>query len=395
LSRGASFGAKLCGTLKKDLVYISGMPSNKIFITSGSLYIGSRLIRELLERNFGVNTYRIPFFLLLLLPSFLDAQKIRPEKIGRLPNEINESSGLARNDLNAFWTMNDHGADRLYKISIREMNGNYVGGIPVDSVSHFDWEDLTQDDSGTVYIGDFGNNANRRHTLAVYRIKIPKNVLVPAVMDTAHSEFRISGQKISFHYQDQKQFPPRPGNWNFDCEAFLHAGDSLYLFSKNLSNPNNGFTKMYRLPDQPGSYVAELVDSFYLNEPVTSADITPDGKTVALLTYFSLWVFKDFSGQNFLDGKVFRFPFKKLTQKEAICFANDHELFVTDEKHYGRGGKLYKIDLKKLDFSKPAKKFKISFCKKVIYNFYNNPKVRYKKIMKQISISDREGSPRF
>src|SRR5580765_6062131 len=143
--------------------------------------------------------------------------------------------------------------------------------------------------------------------------------------------------RITFHYPDQKQFPPPPSNWNFDCEAFFHRGDSLYLFSKNLSNPNDGYSKMYRLPDKTGDYKAELIDSIYLNEPVTSADISPDGKTIVLLTYFSLWVFRDFIGSNFFGGKVFQFPLKGFTQKEAVCFAGDHNLLITDERHFGKG----------------------------------------------------------
>jgi hypothetical protein len=238
-----------------------------------------------------------------------------------------------------------------------------------NSVNH-DWEDLTSD-SANLYIGDFGNNNNLRQQLLVYKIRKVE------ARDSDH----LIGQTIAFKYSDQKQFPPPPSNWNFDCEAFFQHNDSLYLFSKNVSNPNDGYTKMYRLPDQPGNYTAELIDSFYLNEPNTSADISPDGKTVVLLTYFSLWVFKDFPGNNFFGGKVFQFRFKGLTQKEAICFVNDHQLFMTDERHYGKGGKLYSLDLNHLDFSRPTKKFKSSWSKKAVYNFYNNPKVKYKKIM--------------
>jgi hypothetical protein len=190
-------------------------------------------------------------------------------------------------------------------------------------------------------------------------------------------------EKISFSYPDQKEFPPPPSNWNFDCEAFFHLGDSLYLFSKNNSNPNDDFTKLYCLPDHEGNFLAQLIDSFQLNEPVTSADISADGKTVVLLTYFSLWIFKDFPANNFFAGKVFQFPFKRLTQKEAICFVNDHELFMTDERHFGKGGKLYKIDLNQLDFSKPNSNYIKPGFKRTIYNAYNNPKKHYKKIMKR------------
>ncbi|HYV92304.1 MAG TPA: hypothetical protein VE978_10990 [Chitinophagales bacterium] len=329
---------------------------------------------------------------LILLPSLSFSQKIKPEYSQRLPNEIHESSGLALMrpiqvfsyegkviDSLGLCTVND-GGDKERVFYITKKYGEPYPQFWVMNAANHDWEDLALDDSSNLYIGDFGNGLNRRRNLGIYKVYVSPARLnfpfpSPAFVDSA--------SLISIHYPDQKQFPPPPSNWNFDCEAFFHHRDSLYIFSKNLSSPNDGYTKMYRLPDQPGNYTAELVDSFYLNEPVTSADISPDGKTIVLLTYFSLWVFKDFPDHNFFDGKIFQFPFNGLTQKEAICFANDHELFMTDERHFGKGGKLYKIDLNQLDFSRSTSKYKKQHFKRAIYNAFNNPKAKYKRIMKR------------
>jgi len=315
--------------------------------------------------------HRVGFIVLVFIPLLSFSQKLKPKVVARLPAEFVESSGLARADSDLLWTMNDDGrAAALYLINLR---GENIFAF-TDSILHnHDWEDLTED-SLHFLIGDFGNNNQRRTDLVIY------------IIDRHGKELTLPIEKIIFRYSDQKQFPPPPSNWNFDCEAFFHHGDSLYLFSKNISNPNDGYTKIYRLPDQAGNYTAELIDSFYLNEPVTSADISPDGKTVVLLTYFSLWVFKDFPSNNFFAGKVFQFPLKGLTQKEAICFENNHQLFMTDERHHGRGGRLYSIDLKTLDFSQPTKKLNSSWSKKAVYNFFNNPKVKYRKIIKREAV---------
>lgn len=344
--------------------------------------------------------------LLVLIPLVSVSQKLKPERLGHIHNHIHESSGLeVTADSGGFWTIGDGGnGNLLLRVSGLWMMpdfhlggdyGFYEGKVTIENITNGDWEDLAKDSGENIYIGDFGNNLNRRLNLVIYKVTCDS-------VTKAYRFFRrvnnsCPAQKISFSYPDQKQFPPLPSNWNFDCEAFFHHGDSLYLFSKNISNPNDGYTKMYRLPDQAGDYKAELIDSFYLNEPVTSADISHDGKTMVLLTYFSLWVFKDFHGNNFFKGKVYRFPFKGFTQKEAICFANgrmnlftrkenfgltnDDMLFMTDERHFLKGGKLYLIDLNQLDFSQPAKKFKSQFCKRAIYNLVNNPKVKYRKIM--------------
>jgi hypothetical protein len=300
-------------------------------------------------------------YAVLIVPLVSFGQKIKPEKIARL--HLRESSGLAPADSSHLLTLEDGGNKPV--IWLISVDGKEVPiALPL---TNNDWEDLAEDSSNW-YIGDFGNNKNLRQNLSVYILRKPG--------------FNGPFSQITFHYPDQKQFPPSPSNWNFDCEAFFHYRDSLYLFSKNLSHPNDGYTKIYQVPDQPGNYVARLVDSFFLNEPVTSADISEDGKTMVLLTYFSLWVFRDFPSNHFFEGKIFQFPFKGLTQKEAICFGSNHVLFMTDEHHYGKGGRLYKINFDQLDFSKSLR-YKKQILKRAIYNTFNHPEKKYKKIMKR------------
>jgi len=308
--------------------------------------------------------------LLVLIPAFTSAQKLKPQKMAKLPSQIKESSGLAVADSNLIWTMNDSGGGNI--LFLLNHQGVLIKTLLLNNADNLDWEDLATD-SVDLYIGDFGNNSNRRKNLVIYKIprvsKKDSDVFIP--------------KEISYSYSDQRQFPPPPSNWNFDCEAFFHCGDSLFLFSKNNSNPNNGFTKLYRLPDHEGNFTAHLIDSFQLNEPVTAADISPDGKTAALLTYFSLWIFKDFPDKDFFLGKIFQFPFKGFTQKEGICFVNEHELFMSDECHFGKGGKLYRIDLNRLDFSHPNSNYIKPGFKRTIYDAFNNPKKHYRKIMRQ------------
>lgn len=102
---------------------------------------------------------------------------------------------------------------------------------------------------------------------------------------------------------------------------------------------------MYRLSSEPGDYTAELIDSFNIGEPVTGADISSDGKMVVLLTYFSLWVFTDFSNSDFLKGNSDQFRLKGYTQKEGVCFTTGNQLFIADEKRFITGGKIYALNL--------------------------------------------------
>ncbi|HCA83793.1 MAG TPA: hypothetical protein DEP18_08390, partial [Flavobacteriales bacterium] len=67
--------------------------------------------------------------------------------------------------------------------------------------------------------------------------------------------------------------------------------NNLYLFSKDNSKPYSGYTKLYRLSDQPGERTAELLDSMllgkggYLEHSVTGAAFDRKNKRMVLLTY--------------------------------------------------------------------------------------------------------------
>ncbi len=176
-----------------------------------------------------------------------------------------------------------------------------------------DWEDLTHDPAGNLFIGDIGSNRNARRNLRIYRYNPVSGAL----------------DSILFRYPDQQAFPPADErNWNFNCEAMVWFQDSLHLFSKN-SFKGNGYTKHYVLPAQPApgapgtapiEYVAILRDSFLIKDRVvTGATLSLDGKTLALTAYIvrkkwgflphtqaDVFFFSGFPGSNFFKGKKTR-----------------------------------------------------------------------------------------
>ena len=103
-----------------------------------------------------------------------------------------------------------------------------------------DWEDLASDKSGNLYIGDFGNNENKR-----------KNIVILKVMnDSLKSSGGIDVLEISFFYSEQKQFPPVKNKMHFDCEAFFHYNDNprwVQLFRLFSSSSLLGF-RSFLLP---------------------------------------------------------------------------------------------------------------------------------------------------
>ncbi len=274
-----------------------------------------------------------PVFCFLLVLSFcapfdLQAQHLRRRT--RLPGELKEISGLTRLPNGDLWMINDGGnAPQLFRFDPANAAVLETRLLPVPNR---DWEELTSDPTGNLYIGDFGNNLNKRRDLCIYRYQPGSGVL----------------DSILFVYPDQQGFPPEHRQaQNFDCEAMIFYRDSLHLFSKNLFK-NNFVSTHYVLPARPGRYVAELRDSIRLkNRVVTGAALSRDGKTLGLTAYnygfkwgfipfakADVFYFNDFSGSNFFGGKrrKVRLPkfliarqFESIMEWEAHCWMAANE----------------------------------------------------------------------
>ncbi len=262
----------------------------------------------------------------------------RLERIARLPLQLNENSGMAYLE-DTIWLHNDSGDDPiLYAYHPRQ---GVFRELRLLDAKNIDWEDLAVSANQNLFIGDFGNNRNQRQDLCIYKIPNPNSL----------STHEWLPEKINFHYPDQKQFPPSLNFRHFDVEAMIAWGDSLYLFTKNRTKPNNGYIKLYRLPQKPGNYEAVLQDSFKIKQgkfrkSITSAAISPDGKTLALLSMGRLRIFKDFEGSNFFQAKYQRNYRLAFTQKEAIVFKTNKDLYLSDERSPLGKARLYQLRLK-------------------------------------------------
>ena len=233
--------------------------------------------------------------------------------IGKLPKNATESSGLARSDKkNSFWTHNDSGGKpELYEI---DASGKLLSTKIITGAKNIDWEDLAREENGTLYIGDFGNNDNNRQTLDIYKLPAGKP----------------SAEKITFRYTSQKAFPPVPTEMIYDCEAFFYSSNHLYLFSKKGFKSDN-YVRLYQMPSEPGDYTLSPIDSIQVETQVTSADISPDGKTFALLTYGKVLLFAIENGK--IDFKLPTGCFRLVKkQAEALIFLNNSDMMLTNEQ---------------------------------------------------------------
>lgn len=268
------------------------------------------------------------------------AQSPNLTTIGALPSSLEETSGLEYNSPNSLWTHNDSGGEpKIYEI---DTLGALQRTVVLRGATNVDWEDIAQDAQGRFYIGDIGNNDNNRTNLRIYRIPNPSTL----ASDTADVEV------IRYTYEDQAAFPPADSLKQFDMEAMFVWQDSIYLFSKNRTNPHDGICKYYSLPADTGTHIARLRGSFNLGSGsqqetwITAADISPDGEHVVLLSGRYFWVFSCFPGTQFLQGAQARITHSNLTQKEGIVVAPSGRAYVTDERFAGViGGNLYRANL--------------------------------------------------
>ncbi|MEH6535070.1 MAG: hypothetical protein V7719_01660 [Psychroserpens sp.] len=261
-------------------------------------------------------------FLSIALASSCDSGKLTV--IADLPASIKETSAIEKtitSDL--LWVIEDAGnKNNLYGLNAK---GDIIKDISIGNIQNIDWEDLTSDINGNIYIGDFGNNSKKRKNYAIYKVTTPENAGASA-----------NAEVISFKLPKDIK--------SEDFESFFLYNNAFYLFSKTHKK-----CKLYKVPNQIGDHVAEFISEFKLegkSTKVTSADISDDGKTVLLLNHNRLWKLTDFTSEDFFSGTIEAIEFDHDSQKEGINFIGPNEVLITDERTKSVGGNLYKLSLK-------------------------------------------------
>ena len=262
---------------------------------------------------------------LLRLPAVTPLKLEKGHKLAKGPDK--EISGIVKSrrwpDL--YWTHNDSGNEpRIYAVhrdgSLYKAAKGKVRGVQIRGAENVDWEDIAADASGHIIVADTGNNDNDRRDLALYYLDEP-------APDADRAEVT---RKLLVAYPEQRKFPPRKDELNFDAETLFALGDQLFLCTKRRTD---GLSSVYRVDAPPAGDRAALVlvDQFDVRGKATGADATADGKQVVVLTYEGLWLFDVADATHPLSGAVRWLPLKGTTNAEAVCFADDATLLVGDE----------------------------------------------------------------
>lgn len=277
--------------------------------------------------------------LLVLAKTLAATHQLYSSKVVTLDSKLKEISGVEVDKAGKLWAINDGG--NLAQVHRIQSDGKIDKTITITNAKNLDWEDMTQDDFGHFFIGDFGNNDNVRKWLTIYKIENP--------IDIKGTE--TQAEIIKFTFPEQLHFPPKASEKNFDLEAFVFYKRKLYLFSKNRTEPFDGDTNLYKIGDHADNYQAGFVSNFNTCTTheklcwITSAALSPDRTKLVLLDSERLWLFENWQGDDFFSGDAYKIELGIVTQKEAVTFSDNNTITFTDEEFNGIGRNSYMIKL--------------------------------------------------
>jgi hypothetical protein len=262
-----------------------------------------------------------------------------------------EGSGVvaSRSHPGVVWAIRDGGSSQpgrpraaLYAYRLAgDRVGKLPGGdgfraIPVPGTTDVDWEDIASDEHGNLWIGDIGDNACRRRSITLYKVREP----APSA----------SRAKLLASYR--LRYPdPDSGCRGWDAESLFLLGGVPYVITKSA------FPAVYRAVtlDPRRTTVLRRVGALAsgATEPVifpTGADLEADHGRLAVATYATLAIYQasdpSLTGDALvtdLIGRPARWtvqlgcllcPVSRLSLVEGVAFTGrGHDLTLLSERH--------------------------------------------------------------
>ena len=214
--------------------------------------------------------------------------------------QITESSGLGTSSYSdgRYYTHNDSGdTARFFAVN---SSGATVAIYTLKGATAHDWEDMETgtDQAGhpVLYFGDIGDNSSKRSEIDVYQVPEPRG-----------PSSDVPWVRYRFHYPD--------GAHNAETLMVDPHTHRLYIASKAAI----GEGELYEAPAVLSPTDVNVLVPVRSGIPMltTSGDISPNGKVIVLLTYFSAyWAVG-------VNGTLHAFPIPEQHQDGAIAFTRD------------------------------------------------------------------------
>lgn len=226
------------------------------------------------------------------------------------------------------WTCCDHGRLRLFAL---DSTSAEVKDTLTILAKVNDMEEVSQDEE-YLYFGDFGNNSSvQRGDLRILRCRKSE------ITDGDSCNF----DTIGFTYPNYQPGPLDGSETDFDCEAMIVAGDSIYIFTKQWLSFQ---TACFALPKTPGSHTAVPHGTLDAEGLVTGACYHPEMRLLVLCGYNSVvqpfvYVLYDFEGTDFFGGQREKLLLANGigTQTEGIATLDGEHYYLTNERFTGLG----------------------------------------------------------
>jgi len=254
-----------------------------------------------------------------------------------LDPQLDEISGMAasRRHRDVLWMLDDGGnPERLFAVST---SGTRLATLRVEGVTKTDWEDMASfqlDGRNYLLLADTGDNGGLRRSLQLHIVEEPARI--------ENARLRPAWS-IAFRWPDGAR----------DCEAVAVDAENrqVLLITKKRQPP-----ELFSLPLHPRGTTLQTAHKLgtlagvpqadanalrrnpqraRLDSQVTAADLSPDGRTLAVMTYRWLLLYPRRAGEDWGQtvARAPRFePLPWLPQAEALAWSPDgRHLYATGE----------------------------------------------------------------
>jgi hypothetical protein len=272
---------------------------------------------------------------------------------------LKEASGFAASTVHPgiLWTHNDGGAgSNLFAID--SSTGAVVATSKVPDIPNLDWEDASTvlfDDKHLIAIADIGDNEKRRRDCLIHLFQ-EKASSAPGD-PSALSHY----QSIRFRYPENKRYDAESAAFDPVSGHFLMLTKSktetlLFEVARPAKSDTLVDAKFIAALAKPATYpktdsaIVSLKRGIF-GVSATAADVSPDGRLLAVLTYTECLLYRRNSDEKEWHAAAQRapqvLPLPAVYQAEALCFSNKGtELYVTSENS---PSPLYKITVPPLE----------------------------------------------
>ena len=239
-----------------------------------------------------------------------DNPKIKDQPHGTIhDDDLEELSGMiVTSQTGEFWGHNDQGnKSKLFRLN---RQGKILQKITLTGIQNDDWEAITRDQKGNLYIGGFGDNEEKRTEYHIYQCPEPnRNV---KKWDRAKS--------YPFRYADGK---------SHNCEAFFYLDGKLVLITKEKNAKENPTLFCIDTLEGDLPITARELGALDIRGVVTDAAISNDMNLLAVLTNSGLAFYRVSSMEDLLSKPIqtVRLDFD---QCEGLCF-DGKSLVISNE----------------------------------------------------------------